>query len=186
MILRLFLIVWAALALTPAPDKKSDIVKNIRAEYAATQKRIAEMDMEEHMRSQLTTTVQKNMNAIGIRKETITCFFDDFREMPWEEAPDFKPYFITRKFNAAVHKFYQEYLFDSETGRILFIFLQGDSYEVEGTKDETRYYFGPDGALVQEIVKGERLATPEDAVKQATLLYDSAKAQLDACEGPIH
>ncbi|MCR5709757.1 MAG: hypothetical protein K6G79_04675 [Bacteroidales bacterium] len=183
MILRFLLIAWTALALASAPDGKSDIVKEIRAVYAATQQRIAEMDLEEHMRSQLTTTIQRNVNAIGIQKQTLTCFFDDFREMPWEEAPDFKPYFLTRKFNAAAHKFYQEYLFDAATGRILFIFLQGDSYEESGKKDETRYYFGPDGALVHEIVKGERLATPENAVKQARLFYDSVKKQLDACEG---
>lgn len=59
--IRLFLLlalVWSTGAAQDGPPKT---VKEIRQLYADTQKAIAMMDEEEHLRAQMKTTVQRNM-----------------------------------------------------------------------------------------------------------------------------
>lgn len=172
--LRFLLMLVLALPGLPQ-DGLPTTVKEIRQRYADTQQSIAMMHEEEHFRSEIVTTIQRNMPGSGIRKETVTCYFAEFGE---DLDPDYRPYFVTRKYNVAARKFYEEYLFDAETGKLLFVFLQADSIENAGTKDETRYYFGPQG-LISENVKGERCATAEEATKMANECYQAIKANLN-------
>lgn len=152
--LRFLLMLVLALPGLPQ-DGLPTTVKEIRQRYADTQQSIAMMHEEEHFRSEIVTTIQRNMPGSGIRKETVTCYFAEFGE---DLDPDYRPYFVTRKYNVAARKFYEEYLFDAETGKLLFVFLQADSIENAGTKDETRYYFGPQG-LISETSR-ENVARP--------------------------
>lgn len=126
--LRFLLMLVLALPGLPQ-DGLPTTVKEIRQRYADTQQSIAMMHEEEHFRSEIVTTIQRNMPGSGIRK-----------------------------YNVAARKFYEEYLFDAETGKLLFVFLQADSIENAGTKDETRYYFGPQG-LISETSR-ENVARP--------------------------
>ena len=61
--------------------------------------------------------------------ETGTCFYH--------------PYFISRSYNVAARKFYQEFLFDSQEAQLLFFYQRNDA--IDGTINETRYYYGKNG-----------------------------------------
>ena len=155
-----------------AQDGLPTTVKEIRQKYADAQQFISLMDQEEHIRSQVTLSLQRNVPAIGIQKETVTCFFENFEN---ENVDGFnfiyRPFFMTVKFNVAVRQCYQEFLFDAASGKPVFVFLQQDSYQGD-QKDETRYYFGPSG-LISEIVKGERVMSPQEAYDKAARLWET-------------
>ena len=147
-------------------------VKEIRERYAQAQQDIADMGKDEHMLCRLVSTSQRNMPAIGIQKETLTAYFNNKdRDEDW--YPIFRLYFLTRKYNVAVRKCYEEYLFDALSGRLIFVFLQRDSYIDDSTKDETRYYFGEEG-LISEIIKGERISEPDAILLSAEKLRSAA------------
>lgn len=176
----IILLLWLGIPFAlEAQDALPRTVKEIRQRYADTQQSIAMMNEEEHMKNLLVTTVQHNMPGTGIRKETISCYFGEFGEESEEWAPDYRPFFVTRRFNVSARKFYEEYLFDGESGRLLFVFFQGDSMEGQGKKDETRYYYGPDG-LISENVKGERIVESNTALEMAATLSASLRSQLNA------
>ena len=177
MLTRLFLLLALVFPSGAGQDHLPSTVKEIRQLYAETQQAIAMMSEEEHLCSRLVTTTQSNLPGSGIRKETVTCYFADYGEDEEEWNPDYRPYFITRKYNVGARKFYEEYLFDGSTGRLIFVFIQGDSSE--GGKDETRYYFGPDG-LISENIKGDRTAAPtsDTALDMALTLRTAVQAQL--------
>ena len=168
---RLFFIILLALAVPAgAQDNRPTTVLGVRQKYSDIQKFIAMMDQEEHTRSQITLYLQRNVPGIGIQKETVTCFYEYSRSDDENEWNFFyRPIFITVKFNVAVHQCYQEYLFDVDSGKPVFVFLQQDSYLSE-EKDETRYYFGPSG-LISEIVKGERIMDQQEAFDKGASLW---------------
>ena len=184
MMLRLLLLLSLIWPATGAPqDGLPTTVKEIRQLYANVQQAIADMNEEEHYRSQLVTTIQRTLPVTGIRKETVTTYFAEYDEGIEEGDfnPDYRPYFITRKFsNEAGWKGYEEYLYDDESGQPVFVFLQIDYNDGKG-KQETRYYYGPLG-LISENIKGERVMDEGAAHDQATTLWDSLKAQLNQFE----
>jgi hypothetical protein len=59
-------------------------------------------------------------------------------------------YFITRSYNVAARKFYQEFLFDGPECELLFFYQRNDA--LDGGADETRYYYGKNG--VHKAIKG--------------------------------
>lgn len=172
---KLFVLLLSVMVLPLASSAQSlpKTVQEVRKMYADAHQAIADMDLEEHMLCRMVSTSQCNMPAVGIPKETITTYFNNAdRDEDW--YPIFRPFFITRKFNASVRQFYEEYLFDMKSGRLVFAFLQGDSYEHE-TKDETRYYFGEDG-LISENIKGDRIAEADAVVRYAESLRAASVA----------
>ena len=178
--LRLFLILALAFPAGVPQDGLPTTVKEIRQLYANVQEAIANMNEEEHYRSQLVTTIQRTLPATGIRKETVTTFFAEYDEGIEEGDfnPDYRPYFITRKFsNEAGWKGYEEYLYDDESGTPIFVFIQID-YDNGKGKQEMRYYYGPMG-LISENIKGERVMDALAAQDQANMLWGSMKAQLN-------
>ena len=165
-----FIILMLSLAgAAGAQDGLPATVKEVRQKYAEAQQAIAMMDVEEHTRSQVTLSLQRNVPAIGIQKETVTCFFENFennKEGEWGFI--YRPFFMTVKFNAAVRQFYREFLYDTASGKPIFVFLQQDSIRGD-QKDETRYYFGPSG-LISENIKGERIMSQQEAYDKAVSL----------------
>lgn len=168
---RFFFIILLALAGTAsAQDNLPTTVKEVRQKYADAQQFIAMMDEEEHIRSQVTLSLQRNVPGIGIQKETVTCFYENFESDNVDEWNFiYRPFFMTVKFNVAARSCYQEFLFDAASGKPVFVFLQQDSYTSD-KKDETRYYFGPSG-LISENVKGERVMGQQEAYDKAASLW---------------
>ena len=169
----LFIILMLSLAGTAgAQEGLPTTVKEVRQKYADAQQYIALMDQEEHIRSQVTLSLQRNVPAIGIQKKTVTCFFENFendKEGEWGFI--YRPFFMTVKFNAAVRQFYREFLYDAASGKPVFVFLQQDSIRGD-QKDETRYYFGPSG-LISENIKGERVMDQQEAYDMAVSLWST-------------
>ena len=60
-----------------------------------------------------------------------------------------RPYLITRSYNVAARKFYEEFLFDKDE-TLLFFFQTNDA--LDGGTDETRYYYGKNG--IHQSIKG--------------------------------
>ena len=170
-----FLLIILLLSLAAAAGAQEGLpttVKEVRQKYADAQQYIALMDQEEHIRSQVTLSLQRNVPAIGIQKKTVTCFFENFendKEGEWGFI--YRPFFMTVKFNAAVRQFYREFLYDAASGKPVFVFLQQDSIRGD-QKDETRYYFGPSG-LISENIKGERIMDQQEAYDMATSLWST-------------
>ena len=178
MFLRLFMMLTLAF---PAGGQQDGLtVKEIRQMYAEVQQAIAAMSEEEHLRNQVVTTIQTNMPGSGIRKETRTAYFAEYDESVEEGDfnPDYRPYFITRKYNVGSLHYYEEYLYDAETGIPVFVFIQSYLPDHPGTKNETRYYYGPMG-LISEIIKGEREMDEQAAADQGGSLWESVKSQLN-------
>jgi hypothetical protein len=177
--IRLFLLlalVWSTGAAQDGPPKT---VKEIRQLYADTQKAIAMMDEEEHLRYQLTMTHQCNNAGAGIQQETITGYYYEDEEAVNNDYhhTDYRPYFIIRKYNVGARKFYEEYLFHAESGEPVFVFLQCDSMEDAGKKDESRYYYGP-GGLISENIKGERILSDFTAKELAAEIWSTLQTQV--------
>jgi hypothetical protein len=61
-----------------------------------------------------------------------------------------KLFFITRSYNVAARKFYQEFLFDDQDSELLFFFQSNDDFD--GGIDEMRYYYSKHG--MRQSIKG--------------------------------
>ena len=100
----------------------------------------------------------------GPTEEVIHYYFT-LDEDPETETYVNRLYLITRSYNVAARKFYQEFLFDKQGTALLFFFQSNDA--LDGTTDETRYYYGKNG--IRQSVKG---SAPMDEVFAARLADD--------------
>ena len=133
-----------------------DVVKEVRAAYSAAKEKIKLADGEFAPRNDAMATLYFNVPATGPRTVVAHCYFDLDTD---EDGAHYYPYFITLKYNVAARDFYEEYLFDPESGRLQFVFIQQDNFE--GTKNEERYYYDDLGKLAAVNITGER--TVDDA-----------------------
>ena len=85
----------------------------------------------------------------GPTEEVIRYYFT-LDEDPESGTGVYKPYLIIRNYNVAARKFYQEFLFDKQEAILLFFYQSNDA--IDGTTDETRYYYGKQGVL--QSIKG--------------------------------
>lgn len=85
----------------------------------------------------------------GPTQEVIRYYFT-LEEDPETGACVYNPYLITRSYNVAARKFYQEFLFDKQEASLLFFFQSNDA--IDGSTDETRYYYGKNG--IHKSIKG--------------------------------
>ena len=145
-------------------------VAAIRKLYAAAKERMAQNGKDEAVpRYDVTVSSHYVVAGTGPTEETVRYFFG----MEYDETLGMyynKVYFITRRFNVAARPCYQEFLYDEESGDLLFAFLQEEGFE--GETNQTRYYWNKDG-LVQELVQGERVM---DEVWTARLSADLMEA----------
>ena len=85
----------------------------------------------------------------GPTEEVIHYYFT-LDEDPEQGTCVYKPYLITRSYNVAARKFYEEFLYDQQEASQLFFFQKNDA--MDGSTDETRYYYGKHG--VHQSIKG--------------------------------
>jgi len=148
---------FLALCLSARAQNDAGVVKAVRAAYSEAKEKIKLADGDPSPRNDASATLSYNVPGTGPRTTVVHCYFDLDTD---ENGAHYQPYFITLKYNIAARAFYEEYLFDPESGRLLFAFLQGDTFE--GAKNEERYYYDESGRLASVNVKGER--TVEDAL----------------------
>ena len=141
-----------ALGAAASAQNDTDVVKEVRAAYAAAKEKIQQRQEETgEPRNDAVVTLHYNVPATGPRTTVAHCYFDLDTD---EDGAHYYPYFITLKYNVAAREFYEEYLFHPESGRLQFVFIQQDTYE--GTKNEERYYYDDLGKLASVNIKGER------------------------------
>lgn len=151
------LLFFLALGFSARAQNDADVVKAVRAAYSEAREKIKLADGDSSPRNDASATLRYNVPGTGPRTTVVHCYFDLDTD---EDGAHYRPYFLTLKYNIAARAFYEEYLFDPESGRLLFAFLQGDTFE--GGKNEERYYYDGSGKLASANVKGER--TVEDAL----------------------
>lgn len=150
-------ILFLALGVAASAQNNPDVVKEVRAAYAAAKEKISLADGDRSPRNDAVVTLHYNVPATGPRTTVAHCYFDLDTD---ENGAHYYPYFITLKYNVAPREYYEEYLFHPESGRLQFVFIQQDTYE--GTKNEERYYYDDLGKLAAVNITGER--TVEDAM----------------------
>ena len=172
---RLFLLLTLVLAIhtswaqdTPRAKK---CVAEVRKQYAAAKERNEREEKEEYApKENMTVNLNYIIPGCGPTAETLHYLFTA-KDGEEPGMRTYQPLLITRKYNVAARQMYEEYLFDGQTGEIIFTLFQHDNYN-DG-KDETRYYFDRDGKA-WEIVKGERVMDDVFARRQAADLKAAA------------
>ena len=158
------------------PDGTPSTVQEIRKAYAAAHQEIEDSHHPNVPRNELVENLEYMIPALGTTYETFCCYYrQTMDESDWTTR--YQPYFITRKYNLSVRNIYEEYLYDTETGRLLFVFIRTDNGD--DTINEERYYYGPDG-LISTVITGERTISDSKLGVFAKILRDSVKIRLDA------
>ena len=152
------------MALATLPLQAQELTKaemaSIRAAYRAAKERV---ELNNHAqeqdvpRSDMEIVSHYVIPGCGPTEEVIHYYFT-LGEDPVLGTPVYNIYFITRTYNIAARKFYQEYLFGDEESGLLFFFqsndaLDGSSDEIrfqsndalDGSTDEIRYYYSKNG-----------------------------------------
>ena len=175
----LLLLFAAATMMAPAgmqaqqPRKGADRVAEIRRLYAEAKELAAGEHIEENANYKMTITSDRVIPALGSINERLHFFFGlDDEKFAEDLSLEYHPYFITRSYQYGPRQYYEEYLFDRKTGRLVFFFRTNDTYE--GDKAETRYYWGEDGQkVVHQTTKGDDPASEGEATMQANRLLQA-------------
>ena len=149
-----FIVLLMAIAAVPAHAQevtKAEMT-SIRSAYSAAKEQI-----ERNSRAQEQNVPRNDMEIVshyvvpgcGPTEEVIHYYFT-LGEGPVLGTPVYNIYFITRTYNVAARKFYQEYLFGDEESGLLFFFQGTDA--LDGSTDETRYYYSKNG--IHKSIKG--------------------------------
>ena len=153
-----------------AQEVTQDEIASIRAAYSAAKEQVelnSQADELSVPRSDMEISSHYVIPGSGPTEDVIHYYFT-LDEDPETGLYIYKPYLITRSFNIAARKFYQEFLFDKETTLLLF-FQSNDAFE--GDIAETRVYFGKHG--VHKSVKGDHAMDEEFCVKNAQELKNA-------------
>ena len=152
------------MALATLPLQAQELTKaemaSIRAAYRAAKERV---ELNNHAqeqdvpRSDMEIVSHYVIPGCGPTEEVIHYYFT-LGEDPVLGTPVYNIYFITRTYNIAARKFYQEYLFGDEESGLLFFFQSNDALDgstdetrfqsndaLDGSTDEIRYYYSKNG-----------------------------------------
>ena len=162
----------ASLAIQTQAQKVTEAeLGSIRAAYSAAKERV---DLNAHAveqnvpRSDMEIVSHYVIPGCGPTEEVIRYYFT-LGEDPVLGTPMYNVYFITRSYNVAARKFYQEFLFGGPECDLLFFYQRNDA--LEGGTDETRYYYGNSG--VHKSIKGTADLDEVFATRLATELTNA-------------
>ena len=159
-----FIVCLTAAFALQSQEVTQDEIAGIRAAYSAAKE---QMELNSHAdeinvpRSDMEISSHYVIPGSGPTEDVIHYYFT-MDEDSETGSYIYKPYLITRSFNIAARKFYQEFLFDKET-TLLFFFQSNDAFE--GGITETRFYYGKHG--VHKSVKGEATLDEEFSIQSA-------------------
>lgn len=138
-------------------------VAEVRQMYQEAKAMMAESDKHEETQNDMEVTISSMEPAVGRQVTRYHYYFlNDFSEERNEYVST--PYFVTKSFNVAPRKYYEEYLFDHSSATLRFVFLLWDDYD--GKKVEERYYFDRHGKLVWRQLKNAEEQHTEKELKQ--------------------
>ncbi len=129
-----------------------DRVKEIRKIYAEALDQIKMVKDEPHSVGVTEIKSKATYGGVGMIEETISFYSNQFSIAQVEEANDtFAPFLVRTKKNyleASAGASTSEYVFDQQTGNLVFCFIKSFGYEGdENLYEEQRLYFNADGSL---------------------------------------
>ena len=131
-----------------AAGQVKDAVKDIRAKYNEAKEIIARSRDKEaplEMKNEMTLNLYRNLPGSGPQKETVEGFF--FLDYTEDNEYVSSLYLVRSSYNFAARKYYEEYLYDFETGELLFCLKDHDTYFAgEDFHCQQRFYFS-DGEI---------------------------------------
>ena len=149
---QLALAVFAILALTAAAEQPDPVVTSIGNAYKQAKVSIKKNKAKGN---EMVTTFNYTVKGKGKSYETIHFFYTTaqgtFAMMDEGEDPHFYYYplnFVTRYYNIGKQKYYEEYLFDPESERLLFALTK--EYDDNGKPYYRRYYLN-EGSVYKAV-----------------------------------
>lgn len=142
-----FLVAFTALALQP----DDAVITSIRNAYSQAKEAIKS---GKNQGNEMVTTLNYTVRGEGKTTETLHFFYktvlgtymmDDDGDPHFYYYP---LYFITRSYNIGKRKYYEEFLFDTDTDQLIFAFMQ--DYDQNGKKIDRRFYF-KDGSVYDTL-----------------------------------
>ena len=146
---RLSLIIVLSFMVLPAMLHAQEMtdaeIAAIRAAYSAAKEQV---EINRHAQEQ--NVPRNDMEVVshyvipgcGPTDEIIHYYFT-LDEDPESGTCFYHPFFVSRSYNVAARKFYEEFLFDRQEAQLLFFYQRNDA--IDGTINETRYYYGKNG-----------------------------------------
>ena len=144
---QILLSAFAVIALAAAAEQPDPVVTSIRDAY---QQAKVSIKKDKSMGNEMVTSFNYTVRGKGKTTETIHFFYiTEEGTYALSEDPDphffyYPLYFVTRHYNIGKKKYYEEYLFDHSSQRLLFALIQ--DYDDNGRRFERRFYFH-DGKL---------------------------------------
>ena len=160
-LLTLLLLLSTMAAQAQTGKAASDQVAKIRARYAEAKQMMANEGEDWMTQNHVVVNATYMCPGAGPRNESIQFYFTLDEDETSDSFYSRTPYLITRSYNVAPRKFYEEYLYDAK-GRLIFFYSSNDSYESEA-KDESRYYWNASAKLVHQQKQGETLYSEAQA-----------------------
>ncbi len=143
-------------ALATMPSHAQEVTKaeiaSIRAAYSAAKEQIERNSHAQEQnvpRSDMEIVSHYVVPGCGPTDEVIHYYFT-LGEDPVLGTPVYNIYFITRSYNVAARKFYQEFLYGGPDTDLQFFYQRNDA--LDGGTDETRYYYGNNG--IHKLING--------------------------------
>lgn len=165
-----------------------DRVKEIRKIYADALEAVKMMKEEPHSMNLTEVKSKATHGGVGMVEETITYYSELVYNTMLDEAPGevYMPRFVRTKkvYNEALSgTATSEYVFDTQTGNLVFCFMKSTGYEGDmNLHEEQRFYFNQDGSLctknavVKKTADNSQVTTfeanDEVALKEALYLKD--------------
>ena len=157
----------AIMALAGAAQQPDPIISSIRDAYQQAKESITK---GKNKGNEMVTTLNYTVRGQGKTTETLH-FFYNTDEGTYMLTDDSDPhffyyplYFVTRSYNIGQKKYYEEYLFDPSSQRLLFALTQ--DYDENGKRFDRRFYFH-DGSVYNVIGPAATALIEEHVVLQA-------------------
>ena len=123
------------------------VITSISKEYNQAQATI-----KTHKRSQakndMVTTMRYDVPGKGAAVETLHFFFNVEQYGDQGEFINYQLFFVTRQLSLGGRKYYEEYLYDSQTGQLSFTVKR--DYDSDGNRVEKRFYYR-DGTIYRTV-----------------------------------
>lgn len=155
----------AAAAQDYAAEQSDPVITSIREAYRKAKDAIKK---NKGMGNEMVTTLNYTVKGKGKTSETLHFFYTTIQGTYLlgdgdNRDPHFFYYplnFITRSYNIGKQKYYEEYLFDPESQRLLFVLTQ--DYDENGRRFDRRYYV--DEGTVYRVAGPEATSFQKDVI----------------------
>ncbi|MBO4804285.1 MAG: hypothetical protein J5503_07025 [Muribaculaceae bacterium] len=164
---QIMLIGYAIMALTMAAEQPDPIISSINDAY---QQAKAAIKKNKGMGNEMVTTLEYTVLGKGKTTESLHFYFNSVQGtylLTDDEDPHFiyyPLYFVTRSYNIGKQKYYEEYLFDSSSQRLLFVSTQ--DYDENGKRFDRQLYYH-DGSIYYVIGPASTSNMDEFVIYQA-------------------